>query len=438
MIYRKSLKLSKSALNETTTGQIVNLASNDVGRLDMIMMFLHYIWIGPIETILVTYLLWREINYAAFFGVSFMLCFILLQGYLGKKISVLRLKTALRTDERVRFMNEIIQGIQVIKMYAWEYPFAKAVEFARRKEINSIRHLSFIRGILWSFMMFLSRVSIFVSLVGFVLIGFDLTAKQAFVVTAYYNVLKLTMTMQFPRAVEILAETLVSLKRIQKFMSYEEIELRNPVDVKHGQVGVTINNLSAKWVQSSTEYTLKNINVEIKPRTMFAIIGEVGAGKSSIIQTILGELPVESGTIDVQGTVSYASQESWIFTGTIRENILFGLAYDRKRYSDVVKICALERDFELFTYGDKTLVGDRGISLSGGQKARISLARAVYRQADIYLLDDPLSAVDTHVGKHLFEKCMRGYLRDKIVVLVTHQLQFLQQADQIVILDKGM
>ncbi|KAL5284865.1 ABCC4.2 family protein [Megaselia abdita] len=436
MIYRKSLKLSKAALGGTTTGQIVNLVSNDVGRLDMIMMFLHYIWIGPLETILVTYLVWKEISYAAFFGVAVMLCFIPLQGYLGKKISVLRLKTALRTDERVRLMNEIIQGIQVIKMYAWEYPFAKMVEFARKKEINTIRYVSYIRGILLSFMMFLTRVSIFASLVGFVLLGFDLNAKQAFVVTAYYNVLRLAMTMQFPRSIEMLAETLVSFKRIQQFMCYEEIEIKDN-DHKNVSVGVAIKNLKAKWSKSSSDFTLDNINITIKPKTMLAVIGEVGAGKSSIIQSILGELSAESGTIDVEGSISYASQEPWIFTGTIRQNILFGLPYDRKRYSDVVTTCALERDFELLTHRDHTIVGERGVSLSGGQKARISLARSVYRQADIYLLDDPLSAVDTHVGKHLFEQCMRGYLKDKIVLLVTHQLQFLQQADQIVILDKG-
>ncbi|KAL5284866.1 ABCC4.2 family protein [Megaselia abdita] len=461
MVYRKSLKLSKTALGDTTSGQVVNLISNDVGRLDLIMLFVHYLWLGPTETIVVTYLLWREIGYASLFGVVFMLCFIPLQGYLGKKTSVLRLRTALRTDERVRLMNEIVQGIQVIKMYAWEFPFAKMVEFARRKEINAIRYVSYIRGILLSFILFLTRVSIFISLVGFVLLGSSLTAKQAFVVTAYYNILRITMTVQFPQSIAQLAETLVSFKRIQKFMSYEETKIvssesdnqipndsnqstteKDNIDLDnfhkpHSNPGITITDLKAKWVESSTDYTLDNVNFDIKPRTLVAIIGPVGAGKSSVIQSILGELPATSGSVDVKGSVSYASQEPWLFTGTVRQNILFGLPYDKRRYKMVVKKCALERDFDLLPYGDKTIVGERGASLSGGQKARISLARSVYRQADIYLLDDPLSAVDTHVGKHLFEQCMRGYLRDKIVLLVTHQLQFLQQADQIVILDKG-
>lgn len=477
MIYRKSLRLSKTALGNTTAGQVVNLISNDVGRLDLAMIFLHYLWMGPVETILITYLIWREIKTAAFFGVAFMLLFIPLQGYLGKKTSVLRLRTALRTDERVRLMNEIVQGIQVIKMYAWEYPFGKMVEYARKKEINAIRYTSYIRGVLLSFIMFLTRVSIFISLVGFVLLGTNLSAEQAFVVTAYYNILKTTMTVFFPQGISQLAETLVSFKRIQNFMSYDETKIAQPsneetlypmdsnqstiqksTDFENLEVypseekigissssdnamlseaGVIISNLKAKWNPSSTEYTLDNVNLRVQPGTLVAIIGPVGAGKSSIIQTILGELLPESGTVNVNGTVSYASQEPWLFTGTVRQNILFGQIYDKKRYKIVVKKCALERDFELLPYGDKTIVGERGASLSGGQKARISLARSVYRKAAIYLLDDPLSAVDTHVGKHLFDQCMRDYLRHNIVILITHQLQFLQHADQIVIMERG-
>lgn len=157
----------------------------------------------------------------------------------------------------------------------------------------------------------------------------------------------------------------------------------------------------------------------------------------SIIQVILRELPVISGNVEINGVISYASQEPWLFAASIRQNILFGLPYDKERYKIVVKKCALERDFTLFPYGDRTIVGERGASLSGGQKARISLARAVYRKADIYLLEDPLSAVDSHVGKHLFEQCIRDFLKGKIVILITHQLQYLQQADQIVIVEHG-
>lgn len=153
---------------------------------------------------------------------------------------------------------------------------------------------------------------------------------------------------------------------------------------------------------------------------------------------ILQELPLISGTLRVNGEISYASQEPWLFAGTVRQNILFGLPMEKQRYNTVIKKCALERDFSLLPYGDKTIVGDRGVSLSGGQRARINLARAVYKQADIYLLDDPLSAVDTHVGKQLFKECITGYLKHKAVILVTHQIQHLQGANNILYLEDGV
>ncbi|XP_017863871.1 PREDICTED: probable multidrug resistance-associated protein lethal(2)03659 [Drosophila arizonae] len=468
MIYRKALRLSRTALGDTTIGQVVNLISNDVGRLDVSVIHTHYLWLGPVEIAVVTWLMYREIGVSAFFGVAIMLLFIPLQAYLGKKTSSLRLKTALRTDERVRMMNEIISGIQVIKMYAWEIPFSNMINYVRGKEMNAIRKVNYIRGTLQSFIMYVTRISVFVSLVGFVLLGKLLTAEKAFAITAYYNILRNTMTIYFPMGISQFAELLVSIRRIQKFMMHEETKVRDKSHDANDQklkppgtiveeaaatvtgvlkpnsrrsseteVGINITKMKAKWDSKSTEYTLDNINLKFKPRQLVAVIGPVGAGKSSLIQTVLGELPPESGSVKVNGTLSYASQEPWLFTGTVRQNILFGLAMDKSRYRQVVKKCALERDFELLPYGDKTIVGERGASLSGGQKARISLARAVYRKADIYLLDDPLSAVDTHVGRHLFDQCMRGYLRDNIVLLVTHQLQFLEQADLIVIMDKG-
>lgn len=397
-----------------------------------------------------------------------MLMFIPFQAYLGKKTSVLRLKTALRTDERVRLMNEIIQGIQVIKMYAWERPFGQMVELARRKEINVIKYVSYIRGILLSFIMFTTRVSIFISLVAYALLGNIVTAEKAFVITAYYNILRVTMTVFFPQGVGQFAETLVSIKRIQNFMMYDEISERQNVENKFAEsssslestssesdadltqddmdkmtaahlskAGVIVKNLKARWNDNSSEYTLENVNLRAQPGTLVAVIGPVGAGKSSLFQAILGELPPESGSIQVNGAISYASQEPWLFTGTVRSNILFGQAYDRERYRQVVKKCALERDFALLPNGDRTVVGERGASLSGGQKARIGLARACYRKAAIYLLDDPLSAVDAHVSKHLFEQCLRDFLKEKTVILVTHQLQFLQYVDQIIILSNG-
>ena len=212
---------------------------------------------------------------------------------------------------------------------------------------------------------------------------------------------------------------------------------------------------------------MKNISFKVKPNQVLAVVGHVGSGKvsrinfisiyinthpimdlyisysfnyfdqSSLLNVIIGELSLLKGSMSVRGKIAYASQEAWVFTGTVRQNILCGLEYDLKRYKRVVKACALENDFTLLPDGDRTAVGEKGVSLSGGQKARLNLARALYIDADIYLLDDPLSAVDTHVGRHLFDRAVNGFLHDKIRILVTHQLQYLQEVDQILVL-KGV
>lgn len=196
-----------------------------------------------------------------------------------------------------------------------------------------------------------------------------------------------------------------------------------------------VKKIRASWTSHSITDTLNNFTVTIKPGSLCAIVGPVGAGKSSFLQLLLGELIPHSGTVNVNGAISYASQEPWLFVSSVRNNILFGQPYDRERYKKVVRVCALERDFDQLPYGDKTLVGERGVSLSGGQRARINLARAVYRRADVYLLDDPLSAVDTHVGKHLFDECVTHYLANKTRVLITHQVQFLRNADIIILIN---
>ncbi|XP_018534344.1 ATP-binding cassette sub-family C member 4 isoform X1 [Lates calcarifer] len=169
--------------------------------------------------------------------------------------------------------------------------------------------------------------------------------------------------------------------------------------------------------------SLEKVSVTVKSQQLLTVIGPVGAGKSSLLSAILGELPCDTGTMKVKGQLTYASQQPWVFPGTIRSNILFGRELNLQRYERVIRACALKKDLELLPYGDLTLIGDRGATLSGGQKARLNLARAVYQEADIYLLDDPLSAVDAEVGKHLFEQCICGLLRNKCRILVTHQLQ---------------
>ncbi|XP_017069896.2 probable multidrug resistance-associated protein lethal(2)03659 [Drosophila eugracilis] len=460
-IYRKALRLSRTSLGDTTTGQVVNLLSNDLNRFDRCLIHFHFLWLGPVELMIAAYFLYQQIGIASFYGISILILYLPLQTYMSRITSKLRLQTAIRTDQRVRMMNEIISGIQVIKMYTWERPFGKLIEQMRRSEMSAIRKINLLRGVLLSFEITLGRIAIFVSLLGFVLAGGELTAERAFCVTAFYNILRRTVSKFFPSGMSQFAELLVSIRRIKTFLmreeaniidksvqceekSEEEQHLLGEVEKKTYPIGngklpdvlVDIKGLRARWSQDHHDPVLDNVNLSLQRGQLVAVIGPVGSGKSSLVQAILGELPSESGSVQVSGRYSYASQEPWLFNASVRDNILFGLPMDKQRYRTVLKKCALERDLELLQ-GDGTIVGERGASLSGGQRARICLARAVYRKADVYLLDDPLSAVDTHVGRHLFDECMRGFLGKQLVVLVTHQLQFLEHADLIVIMDKG-
>ncbi|CAG9839261.1 unnamed protein product [Diabrotica balteata] len=200
---------------------------------------------------------------------------------------------------------------------------------------------------------------------------------------------------------------------------------------------ITLRNATSTWKQMNIVPTISDINLHITPGKLCCVVGKVGSGKSSLLQILTKELPLLNGEMNITGKVSYASQEPWLFASNVKSNILFGKPLLKDRYQEVVKVCCLEQDFIQLPYGDKTLVGERGTSLSGGQKARVSLARAVYTDADIYLFDDPLSAVDTNVGKRLFESCIMQYLRGKTRVLVTHQLLFLNKADLIVVMKDG-
>ncbi|CAH1738394.1 unnamed protein product, partial [Aphis gossypii] len=464
LIYKKALRLKVNSMNQTFTGQILNLISNDVDRFNYVILFLPFLWIGPIETTVVTYFLWQEVSASSLFGVATLVMFIPLQLWLGSKKSKIQLKSAKRTDERVHLMNEIISALQVIKMYTWESFFDNIAKSSREKEINAIKKTSYINRILSTFFYFNTKLALFVTLFTYILLGNYITASKVFIITSYYNILQTGLILTFIPGISLGAELLVSVKRIEDFLLNEE-KNRQPnnfmkaTDTKNKTIdeekasntaiddesdteqlknfGVALFNVSAKWTDSQPNNTLDNINLITNPNRLVAIVGPVGAGKSSLLYAILQELPLIKGSISVRGVISYASQEPWVFAGSVKQNILFGSTMDETRYNKVIEVCALNLDLERLPFGDRTIVGEKGISLSGGQKSRINLARAIYKQADIYLLDDPLSAVDTEVGKHLFEKCISDYLKEKTCILITHQIQYLINVEHIVIMENA-
>ncbi|XP_065361821.1 probable multidrug resistance-associated protein lethal(2)03659 [Calliphora vicina] len=474
LIYRKCLQISKNSSDDGLRGRAINILANDLSVFDAALNFLQDWWKGPTECLIIGYLMYCEIGWAAVVGISFLLAFIPLQAWGAKKGAGYKQKTAECTDKRVKLMNEIIQGIQVIKMYAWEKSFARVISFVRRKEVNAIKGFSYIYASLYCTYM-ISSVSIFLALISYIYFGDVLTAKKIFTISSFFTMLNESMVKFWPMSLINLGETWISIKRCNAFLLYNEDKQTEDKKLFHKNVhnengkheksaqelllkglkdnkrtvnvqakvkSVEMRHVLATWETQGAEGTMKipallNFTTTFEEETLAAIVGPVGSGKSTLLNAILGEVKIESGEILVNGKISYCCQEPWVFEGTIKENIIFVEDYDDRRYKQVLKVCALERDVELWPKRDQTMVGERGVSLSGGQRARVNLARAIYRKADIYLLDDPLSAVDTHVGKHIVDNCINQFLFDKIRILVTHQLQYLADVKHVILMDGG-
>ncbi|XP_042490579.1 ABC transporter C family member 3-like [Macadamia integrifolia] len=237
----------------------------------------------------------------------------------------------------------------------------------------------------------------------------------------------------------MVVQTKVSLDRIASFLCLDYLHLYIVQKLSEDDVNITIEIVDGNfsWDLHSPDLTLKDLNFRVYRGMRVAICGSVGSGKSSLLSCILGEVPKVSGTIELNGTKAYVAQSPWIQSGKIVDNILFGKEMDKERYERILEACSLKKDLEIFAFGDQTIIGERGINLSGGQKQRIQIARALYHDTDIYLLDDPFSALDAHTGTHIFKECLLGILGSKTVIYVTHQVEFLYSADLILVMKNG-
>ncbi|KYB25908.1 hypothetical protein TcasGA2_TC034098 [Tribolium castaneum] len=434
LIYRKCLQLKKNHLQRVTTGQLINLLSNDVRRFDCCDL-INFVWIGPAEVLIGIFYVDVTIGRAATSGVLVLILCFFLQLFISKHNSVVRRRIAEKTDHRIGLINDLISGMQIIKMYAWEKPFTKLISIARSLELKEIKTATYMFILNDSFKHTVVKIIILLGVSLAALTGLPLTPQYFFAMASTFENLKMAITLCTPLAITQLSELKTTILRIQKFLLTEchskEFQIKEAATL-----GIEIKNLGVKW-DNSHDFVLKNLTLTATCGQLTGIVGPAGGGKSTLLQTIIKETKIINGTVSLKGRISYASQEAWIFSASVRQNILFGEAMDEEKYRKVLKVCALEHDLALFPYGDNTLVGERGIMLSGGQKARINLARSVYRDADIYLLDDPLSAVDAQVARIIFKECVQNYLKDKCVVLVTHQVSYLQKATKIYSLTEG-
>nr|QBP17584.1 ABCC1-X8-like protein [Brachionus rotundiformis]QNH67883.1 ATP-binding cassette transporter subfamily C member 1 X8 [Brachionus rotundiformis] len=440
MIYKKSLKLSPTARNACSVGNINNLVAVNAQLFLTLIPFLNMIWSSPLQIIICIYMLWRYLGIGAFAGLATTVIFIPLNGFatnLNKKLSVKKLNNQ---DMRLKIINEILAGIKVIKFYGWEVSFQKIVNKIRSDEMKYFSRnalAGIITSFTWASAPFIVAA---VSYATFVLVSEEnnLDPSTAFVSLTLFYLIRFPLAL-LPQTITMVVQGYISLKRIRRLLLMDET---NEGDVQHenlGDTAILVQNATLGW--NKTEPYLCNLNFEVKKQKIVAVVGSVGSGKSSLVSAILGDMhKINEGKINVNGSVAYVPQQAWIQNATIRENILFGREYDSDLYKQIVSACSLETDFSIMPGGDKTEIGEKGINLSGGQKQRISLARSLYADADIYVLDDPLSAVDSHVGKHIFDKVIgpQGMLKNKTRVFVTNSLSFLPQVDSIIMLEDSV
>ncbi|KAM7261562.1 hypothetical protein ACFE04_020639 [Oxalis oulophora] len=438
MVYRKGLKLSSLAKQSHSSGEIVNYMAVDVQRIGDYSWYLHDIWMLPMQIVLALAILYKNVGIASVATLVATIISIVITIPLAKIQEEYQDKLMAAKDDRMRKTSESLRNMRILKLQAWEDRYRLQLEDMRGVEFKWLKKAlysqAFVTFIFWSSPIFVAAVTFATS----ILLGTKLTAGGVLSALATFRILQEPLR-NFPDLVSMMAQTKVSLDRVSGFLQEEELPSDATIVLPHGMtnVAIEIKNGDFCWNASSHSPTLSGIQIRVEQGMRVAVCGMVGAGKSSFLSCILGEIPKISGEVKVCGAAAYVSQSAWIQSGNIEENILFGSPMDKVKYKRVIHACSLKKDLELFSHGDQTIIGDRGINLSGGQKQRVQLARALYQDADVYLLDDPFSAVDAHTGSELFKEYILTALASKTVVFVTHQVEFLPTADLILVLREG-
>ncbi|KAG0364699.1 hypothetical protein BGZ54_007256 [Gamsiella multidivaricata] len=471
MIYRKALRLSPGSKNKSTTGEIMNHMSVDADVWTEGLYFLS-MWISlPVEVGTAMWLRWSFLA-----GIAALLAMTPMQVYRARVYNSMIKDRMSVMDERIRLTTEVFAASKVVKLYCWEAAFRKKILEIRERELVVLKRL----GVIYSIMSIIFTSSTLIisllTLSAYALWGGEgfsrgkLTPQTVFVSMTLFGMLKTPIGALAEATSETLA-TIVGTERIERFLLLEEIKESDVIRERSVPEDpsvpvVSIQDGTFSWVKSETSPsvdetvdeaqpllsemdedstptkcrpTLENINLSIANKSLNAIVGRVGQGKSSLLSAIIGEMYKVQGEAHTRGRIAYVPQHAWILNCSLRDNILFGKPYEQERYQRIVHACGLEPDIAMLPAGDLTEIGERGINLSGGQKQRVSLARAAYDDADIYLLDDPLSAVDAHVDRHLWRNLIgpEGLLQGKARILVTHGIHHLRETDTVVMVRDG-
>lgn len=439
-LYRKVFRLAPSARRHYLAGDVMNFMSVDVEEVSSFLTLSTQVWTVPLRIVLTLVLLWHYLGASCLATLGVMFAAVLATTYVATLCDRYQEKQMALKDKRMRQISEILNGIKVLKLSGWEVPFMERVQQTRLQEVSYLRKFSLLDsvfGFLWTCAPYLAALASFATFLA-VNPSKQLTPEIAFVSLALFGLLRFPMGI-LPDVISKYIRFVVSMGRLAKFLGEAELD-RNAVGTSPEQGhSVTLKNATLSWSREEAP-VLKDLTLSVKTGSLVAVVGSVGSGKSSLLSAILGTLEKVSGTIDVEGRLAYVPQQSWIQNATVKGNVVFMNRLDEDRYREVIESCALLPDLEILPGGENTEIGEKGINLSGGQKLRLSLARAVYHDADVYLLDDPFSAVDVHVAAHLFEHVVgpTGILKSKTRILVTHSVTYLPQVDWIVLLNHGV
>ncbi|GAA6230797.1 multidrug resistance-associated protein 7-like [Lates japonicus] len=457
-IYGKALRVSGSSLSGFTLGEVVNLMSTDTDRVVNFFNSFHELWSLPFRFSITLYLLYLQVGVAFLGGLVVALLLVPFNKFLASRILSNNKDMLRHKDSRVKLMTEILFGIRVIKFYNWESHFTQKVSDCRQRELSHLKAIKYLDAMCVYTWAALPVVISILTFVTYVMLGHQLTAAKVFTTLALVGMLIIPLN-AFPWVLNGILEAKVSLERIQRFFKLTNQDLQAYyalVSPEDSQTSLLLNQGAFSWQRpggpdqnegGETEtgaakgsLLLHGLDLHITKGSLVVVVGKVGCGKSSLLAALTGELNRLSGVVyvaDREVGFGLASQEPWIQHASVRDNILFGKDYDPTFYQTVIEACALSDDLNVLPNGDRTEVGENGVTLSGGQKARLALARAVYMDKDIYLLDDPLAAVDTDVAEHLMKKCIMELLRGKTRILCTHRIEFVDKADMVVLMDNG-
>ena len=448
-LFLKVMKLNNFSIQKANIGKIINIIANDMNTVEFKLLFLLFLVTTPMTLILSIYLLWRKLGPVSLIAIPILLIIYFIQKSLSSaNVKNIKQKN-IYSDQRMKLCAELIEGIRLLKIYAWETTVKRFIDKIRENEINVLRKYSYY---VYGDKSISANSSYIVCLILFLIFDivnpgevlFPSLVFSVFQLMEYIRVFQVSYVgigfsffFEFKVVLRRMIDILTIPEGKESIQAILDKNIEKPGD---NEIVLSLENYTAYWdtqTDNDVRPVLNNINMKIEKGKTYGIIGKVGSGKSSLFYSILNEIPRNTGYLKRSSSLAYVEQEPFIVYGTVRSNILFYNEFDERLYRKILHICCLEKDLRKFPLKDLTEIGEKGFNLSGGQKARISLARALYSKADIYLLDDPLSALDAKVGRKVFELAIKKFLKKKTVLLATHQNQFMKEVDHIFLFEKG-